>query len=342
MVTQSKQTWSHLLSSYTYDDIGMVPRKPSTISSRSNVDTSTKFLGIQLQLPLVVAPMSTLVDRTMAYMIYLEGCRVCLPRSCSNLYEPGVDKFNDPTWAIPSIGLSNGLNNELIHFWYGSMGCRHILVDVANGFNVNVYNFCNDLKTKYPDLKIIAGNVASEEGYEYLNRVTDAVRVGVGNGSCCRTSVATGVGLGQATAVRRIASAKQNLHIKPAEIIADGGIKTSGDLCKALALGADIVMTGSIFTKCKEAPMDIYAGEASSFVKSKAGYIEGEEFRIDKTNKSVVDVIKEYKEGLQSSMSYMGVSKIEYFKYLHDDNFVKLSNAAKAERSAHYALQFQS
>lgn len=335
-----EQTWSQLLSSYTYDDIGLVPRIPATVDSRSQIDTSIEFLDLKLDIPLIVAPMSTVVGWEFAIAARNAGIIVCIPRkNAYNVYKFTVEHTNNPSIAIPSIGIQDVYDDTIAKFI--DLGTEHILLDVANGFHTNVLKACIHLEQRFPYLNILTGNVASEEGYEYLEKVS-AIRVGIGPGAACTTSIKTGVGLGQATAVRRVATRSlQLLYYRDCDevpyIIADGGIKKPGDMCKAIALGADLVMAGAIFAGCQEASNPgTYAGEASAYNRSTTDYIEGAEFKVNLSNKSVEDIVNDYKQGLQSSMAYMGANNLQEFTYLDDNCFVKLSNAAKAERSAHY------
>ena len=190
------------------------------------------------------------------------------------------------------------------------------------------------------NLKIIAGNVASYETTKFLMGLNvDAIRVGIGNGAMCSTSVKSGVGIGQVDAIIRALKAKEDAK-SDVKIIADGGISTPGAMCKAIALGCDAVMFGRVLAGTEEAPGDVmkydnqrwkkYCGSASFAVKQEnKNYIEGEESLVP--YKGIVSkIIKEYKEGLQSSMSYLNSLSIS--EYQKKTTFVRLTSHSFQER----------
>lgn len=160
----------------------------------------------------------------------------------------------------------------------------------------------------------------------------------------CSTSLATGIGIGQASLIREIAEFKMNVNMPCPEIIADGGIKTAADIVKAIALGADVVMIGNLFAGTDEAPGSIlihegkkykhFAGQASMHVKGSNTFVEGADILVP-YKKSVKDVWKALEDGIRSGMAYMNCKTIEELKYLPDECFVLLGDAAKAERNIH-------
>jgi IMP dehydrogenase len=134
-------------------------------------------------------------------------------------------------------------------------GCDVIVVDTAHGHSVGVQEAVRATRKSFPDVQLIAGNVATAEGYTALVRAgADCVKVGIGPGSICTTRVVAGVGVPQVTAIADCARAAEKLG-KP--IISDGGIKYSGDVAKALASGAHTVMIGSLFAGTDEAPGEV-------------------------------------------------------------------------------------
>jgi IMP dehydrogenase len=142
-------------------------------------------------------------------------------------------------------------------------GADIIVVDTAHGHSFRVKETVEDIKKSYPDCVVIAGNVATGEGTEYLARAgVDAVKVGVGPGSICTTRVVAGVGVPQLTAIMECKRVAKK-HGVP--IIADGGVKYSGDIAKALAAGAETVMIGGLFAGTDESPGDLFLYQGRSY-----------------------------------------------------------------------------
>lgn len=329
-----------MLESLTYSDIALVPRYLSSTASRDQINLSTKFLGHDLRLPILSAPMKTVTGVEMAQILHKLGCLPVLARS--NL-EADLDKFANSKPAKPavSIGLKDIDSFQLLRF----QGVTTFCIDVANGFNTNVgdaVKYMRETDMSNLPLYIIAGNVGSVEGYNYLSECgVDAVRVGIGAGAMCSTSIATGIGMGQVTLIKEINDYRNQLSKVGPALIADGGIKEPGDVCKALALGADVVMVGTILAGTTESPGHIielngskyktHAGEASKHTKGNDRYVEGASTLI-KYKGSVEPIIKSLEDGLRSSMSYMGCETLKEFRHLESDCFVRLSNNARLER----------
>lgn len=310
--------------SYTYDDIGLVPTFFSSIESRDHVDPSTNFFDREISLPILTAPMSSVVDKnTQDAFGKIKGLCI-LPRGVS-LTRPHIKSYS-----------TKQVLDEYI------VDQDAICIDTANGFNIITSNTIKRIRKSHPDIKIIAGNVGSVEGYLYLCDLgVDAVRVGVGNGQVCVTSEKTAIGSGQASLIREIAIAREQYGPNCATIIADGGIKGSADIVKAIALGADIVMAGRIFAGCEESPGQVivhegkkykqYAGEASFAVKRSKKYVEGGEKLVPYSGK-LEKTWYQLEDGIRSGMSYMNAMSIKDLKFLPDECFRLLSHSAKIER----------
>lgn len=305
---------------YGFQSIGLVPTGPSAINSRDEIDTSVDFLGYDLSLPIIVAPMNTVVSEEFAVELERLGGVACLPRDFD--FHPKV-YHHVPSYSLKSDSVCwSGIN-------------KIICIDVANGFNENVGNEIRRLKSDNSDLRIITGNVSSIEGYTYLAKAgVDAVRVGIGTGEQCITSQVTGVATGQASLIRDIATYKRSYSPTAGfsqwpKIIADGGVHTPGDLSKALALGADIVMMGSYFGGCSEAAGPIIkfnerlykqmAGQASKAIKHSNRHIEGRDTLVPFSGK-LEEVWVKLGHGLRSSMSYMNCETIDEFRFLPEEN----------------------
>ena len=227
-----------------------------------------------------------------------------------------------------------------------------IVIDTAHGHSANVLRVVKMVREKYPDLAIIAGNVATGEATEALIQAgVDAVKVGIGPGSICTTRVVAGIGVPQITAIMDCYAVAKKYGIP---IIADGGIKYSGDMTKAIAAGANVCMMGSIFAGCDESPgtFELYQGRKYKVYRgmgsisamengSKDRYFqtdakklvpEGVEGRVAYKG-SVEDTVFQLMGGLRSGMGYCGAENIEKLKTT--GRFIKISAASLKESHPH-------
>lgn len=227
-----------------------------------------------------------------------------------------------------------------------------IVVDSAHGHSKNILEAVKKIKTAYPDLQVIAGNIATGEATKALIEAgADAVKVGIGPGSICTTRVVAGIGVPQVSAIMDCYAVAKDYNIP---IIADGGIKYSGDMTKALAAGANVCMMGSLFAGCDEAPgtFELYQGRKYKVYRgmgsiaamengSKDRYFqenakklvpEGVEGRVAYKG-SVEDTVFQMIGGIRSGMGYCGCPTIEDLK--KNGRFVKISAAALRESHPH-------
>ena len=227
-----------------------------------------------------------------------------------------------------------------------------VVLDSAHGHSQNVINCVKMIKDKYPDLQVIAGNVATGEGTRALIEAgADAVKVGIGPGSICTTRIVAGIGVPQITAVMDAYEVSKEYGIP---IIADGGIKYSGDMTKALAAGGSVCMMGSIFAGCDEAPgeFEIYQGRKYKVYRgmgsiaamengSKDRYFqenakklvpEGVEGRVAYKG-SVEDTVFELLGGIRSGMGYCGAKDLATLR--DTGRFVKITAAGLRESHPH-------
>ena len=312
-------------SSLSYQDISLVPRNLSQVSSRQEIDLSLDLTpntpSTKLRLPVLPAPMDTICSVDMCRILSENGMLGMIHR-----FQPVEKrKENFTTLKADSIDvvIAVGLDEkETIDEFY-SLGARAFIVDVANGFNTAVkptIKQIRGLKNTY----IICGNVDSEEGFKYLADLgVDAIRVGIGSGSMCTTSIMTGVGQGIVSSIQECRNIKEKIGSKSL-LIADGGIRAVGDIAKALTVGADAVMVGRMFAGTKEAEGNIlkyngklykaYRGSASYAVQQKRGknpyYIEGDETIVEYKG-GVQNILDQIDAGLRSSMSYMAANNLE-------------------------------
>lgn len=233
-------------------------------------------------------------------------------------------------------------------------GVDFIVIDAAHGHSMGVMNCLKMLKEKLPDLKVIAGNVATKEGVRALHELgADGLRIGIGAGSICTTRIVAGVGVPQFTAVLDCAEEANELGIPT---IADGGIRSSGDVVKCLAAGASAVMMGNMFAGCEESPGEVeifrnraykvYRGMGSvgamrqgssdryMQVKEKGGVIvpEGIEGRVPYKG-TLADTMKQLDGGIRSGMGYVGAGSLAELRERAE--FLKITNAALRESHPH-------
>ncbi len=227
-----------------------------------------------------------------------------------------------------------------------------VVLDSAHGHSKNIADCLRKLKAAFPDLQVIAGNIATAEAAEFLIRAgADAIKVGIGPGSICTTRVVAGIGVPQITAICDAAEVAAKYGIP---VIADGGIKYSGDLVKAIAAGADVIMMGSIFAGCEESPgeTEIYQGRQFKVYRgmgsigamnngSKDRYFqegmkklvpEGVEGRVPYKG-AVSDTIFQLLGGLRSGMGYCGTKTIPLLK--KNGRFVRITGAGLKESHPH-------
>ena len=314
--------------SLSYQDISLVPRNLSQVNSRQGIDLSLNLdsnnTRYNLRLPVLPAPMDTICSVEMCRILSQNGMIGMIHRFQPD--ETRKDNYkalkNDGLDAVIAVGLDE---REIIDEFY-SIGARAFIVDVANGFNNAVeptIKQIRDLKNTY----IICGNVDSEQGFKYLSDLgVDAIRVGIGAGSMCTTSIMTGVGQGIVSSIQECRSIKEKFG-SDSLIIADGGIRVVGDIAKAITVGADAVMVGRMLAGTKEAEGNIlkyngklykaYRGSASYAVQQKRGknpyYVEGDETIVEYKG-GVQNILDQIDAGLRSSMSYMAANNLEQLK----------------------------
>lgn len=220
-----------------FNDLLIVPKELSDINSRAHIDP---FYNDRL--PLLTAPMDTVVSVDNSHVFYKNKIGICYPR-----YHEGKNGFK--SYSISEI-------TEL--YQKNLLGRGYYLIDVANGHMDSVINITAAIKKQNPFITLMVGNIANPKTYKLLSEAgADYIRVGIGNGGGCLTTQNTGVGYPMASLIRECYEI--SLSIKnPAYIVADGGMQTYSDIIKALALGADFVMLGSILNKSLESAGNNY------------------------------------------------------------------------------------
>lgn len=235
----------------TFDDVLLLPGY--TDFTRSEIDLSARLTKtLKLPLPLVSAPMDTVTEAKLAIALAQAGGIGIIHRSFP------VDKQANEVAKVKSkkllvgaaIGTLDGYQERVSALV--KAGVDVVVIDSAHGRTKFVINALKNLKKTYPKLQVIAGNIATAEGAADLIKAgADGLRVGMGPGSICTTRIISGMGVPQITAILETAKVAQKAKVP---VIADGGIKYSGDIVKALAAGASTVMLGSMFAGTSEAP----------------------------------------------------------------------------------------
>ena len=341
----------------TYDDIQLVPSY-SEIASRKNVNLKTNITErYEICIPFIAAPMDTVCEAEMYKALLEVGAVGCIHRFMSieeqaKQIKDIVSSINDES-VNTEIWYKNDIQNIPIIAAIGANGdyleraaelfkegVNIILIDVAHGHHINVKNAIIELRKILPFyVDIIAGNIATKEAAEDLQEWdANGLRAGIGGGSLCTTRTRTGFGVPNVTCLDEIIS---NSKIP---VIADGGIRTSGDIAKALALGSSCVMLGSLLAGTKEAPGQMiekpnglykrYRGAASLETKTVHGQeqrnVEGESTVIPFKG-GVKFIIEGLLDGVKSALSYNGADSLSNFH----PTIVRVTNAGQLKAKPH-------
>jgi IMP dehydrogenase len=351
--------------SLTYDDIQLVPQY-SNIPSRTKINLNTLVSRrYGLINPIVASPMDTVCGLDMAFKIFLLGGVGCIHRFNSieeqskivkelyhKIYGEGFGgPFEDwgvmlDTWhseishvpIMAAIGVSESDKQRAESLV--ESGCNILLIDVAHGHHENVRKMIEWCKENLDDkVDIIAGNIATKEAAQDLESWgADGLRVGIGGGSLCTTRVKTGFG------VPNVSCLEDVISVAKTPVMADGGIRSSGDISKALSLGASSVMLGSLIAGTDEAPGQIvetqkglykrYRGSASLETKVANGQqtrnVEGESTTIPYKG-GVKFIVNGLLDGVKSALSYGGASSLKEFR----PPYVVVTNSGINEAKPH-------
>jgi IMP dehydrogenase len=333
----------------SFDDVLLAPQQ-LTFSSRFNgdIDLSTQLLpNTKLKYPLISANMDTVTECKTAKMMHELGGLGIIHR-----FMPIEEHYRQirqlPDNKILCVGV--GRDDRLR---YGKEYFSAILIDVAHGHSNAVLKRVEEAKKLYPDIPIIAGNVATREGVKSLIDVgVHSIKLGVGPGSLCSTRLKTGCGFPQLTAIINAREEIEKHYVsgwKPT-LIADGGIKNSGDCIKGLAAGADALMVGNLFAGTDEAPgsvinfpgkgkMKCYRGmaslEAQESWKGRATSIEGELTYIPYKGQ-LKNIFEDLVNGMLSGMSYQDAKNLTELR--ENAEFIRITSAGYKESVPHGVL----
>lgn len=337
----------------SYDDILLVP-KYSDIESRSEVSIATSLSrDLKYELPVVSAPMDTVTEEGMVTAMSAMGGLGILHRYNTIGDQCGMVariKLQDPRIQVAAAIGATGDYLERAHELTRA-GASILCLDVAHGHHVLVKDAIASIKSILNgSIHLMAGNVATRGAFEDLaDWGADSIRVGIGGGSICSTRIQTGHGIPGFQSILDCSRAKTKRDVK---IIADGGIKTSGDMVKALAAGADFVMVGSMLAGTTESPGDSFVNINGDRVKNYRG-MASKEAQINWRGSvgshegistfipykgPVAPILDEMKRGIRSGLSYSGARNI---LELHAKaQFVTQTSSGLAESKTHIMDRF--
>lgn len=351
----------------TFDDVLLVPQYSEITPDMA--DVSTKLTNTsKMNVPFLSAAMDTVSEHKLVTALALAGGLGVIHKNMSiadqakevemvKNYEFDNEKYKrvliDKKGRL-CVGAAIGVTADMMDRVHALMdaGVDVFVLDSAHGDSKNIINAIKNLRLEYPSMELIAGNVATYEGaLDLMKAGASAVKVGMGPGSICTTRIIAGIGVPQLQAVMDCARASKEMNVP---IIADGGIKYSGDVVKALAAGANTVMLGGLFATCEEAPGDIYESNGKKYRTYRGmGSIEamakGSTDRYFQTGhkkfvaegvQGIVEVKTTVEElvfqligGLKAGMGYCGSKDIPTLQ--EKGTFIKITNNALLESHPH-------
>jgi len=337
-------------STVCFDDILLVPQH-SDIDSRQEIDLSTRLGTHKFRLPIISSPMDTVTEAKMAMQMFKHGALGIIHRyntsreQCEIVRDvaSALEETNNSNISKISaaIGTSENFLNR-IKFLH-DCGVRIFCIDVAHGHHTLVEKAIKDIRdTLDNSVTIVAGNVATGHAFEDLSKWgADAIRVGIGGGSICSTRIQTGHG------VPTLQSVFDCRDAGDADLIADGGIKTAGDIVKCLAAGADMVMLGSMLAGTAETPGDVFetndnkkykvyrgmaSPEAQIAWRGQARSLEGISTTIPFKG-SVQPILNKLEKNIKSGLSYTGARNLQELR--HKARFIRQTSSGLLESRPH-------
>ena len=332
----------------TYNDVLLEPQY-SDIKSRSEVSISSALDGpyayVPLSLPIIASPMDTISEEEMGVAMWQEGGLAVVHRY--NTIDRQIEIMDHiivlcQANAAAAIGTSGDYLERATALY--DVGTRILCVDVAHGHHILMKEALHTLRDCFGDsVHIMAGNVATLEGYnDLVDWGADSVRCNIGGGSICSTRIQTGHGVPGLHTIMECARSTR----RPVPIIADGGIRNSGDIVKALAAGADFVMLGSMLSGTDETPGDVintptgkaksYRGMASKDAqmdwRGKTASLEGISTTVP-CKGPVSDLLGELERGIRSGFSYSGARSLKELQT--KARFIRQTSSGQAESGTH-------
>jgi IMP dehydrogenase len=336
----------------TFDDVLLVPQY-SDIKSRSEVTLASELSeGIELRVPIISAPMDTVCGRLMATRLAEFGALGIVHRY--NTIETQTTIVAEASdGGLKNVGAAIGITGDYIERAAALIdaGATTLCLDVAHGDHVLMHVGAHNIIDKFGDkAHIMAGNIATYTGALALAQLgVDSIRVGIGGGSICSTRIQTGHGMPTLASVFECVQVKEKFP--DLKIVADGGIKTSGDMVKALAAGADFVMVGSLLAGTSEAPGEIvykdgekyksYRGMASKDAqmdwRGKTSSLEGVATVIPYKGQ-VFPVLSGLENGIRSGLSYSGARNLQELR--ESARFIRQTASGLAESNTHIMWRY--
>lgn len=333
----------------TFNDVLLVP-KYSEVVSRKTIDLSVDLgKNIKLGCPFISSPMDTVTETNMSVAMSNNGGMGIIHRyntieEQSSLIRDSLESGADFVGA--AIGVSGDYLERAKSLF--ESGARVLCVDVAHGHHVMMKSALRNLRDTFGDtVHIMAGNVATLEGFNDLSDWgADSVRIGIGGGSICSTRIQTGHGVPTLQSVLDCSKSD-----RPAMLVADGGIKSSGDVAKAIAAGAHLVMCGSLFAGTDESPGEIFSAsdgkkykvyrgmasvEAQKDWKGSHNSVEGISTTISHKG-SIDNIVSLMKKQLSSACSYSGALNLRDF--YQNSEFILQTQSAQLESSTHILMR---
>lgn len=328
----------------SFDDVLLVP-KHSSILSRKYIDISSILGKDKYELPILSSPMDTVTESDMVTCMSELGGLGVIHRynNIEDQVNLALESAHKGAKKIAAaIGVSGDYEERSQELYCA--GVRTLCIDIAHGHHKMMHDSIVKLRKMFGDtVSIIAGNVATREGFEFLaDAGADAIRVGVGGGSICSTRIQTGHGVPTFQSV-----VDCSMSDRSAAIIADGGIKNSGDAVKALAAGADFIMLGSVLSGTDETPGDfltdargdqrkIYRGmasrEAQRSWRNRVSSVEGVSTTVAAKGKAG-KILTDFSWGIKSGLSYSGCASLSEFR--SKSEFIIQTPAGMRESSTH-------
>ena len=296
---------------FDYDHILLLPRK-CRVESRSECDASIEFGGRRFKLPVVPSNMKTVVDESVcAWLAEHDHFYVMHRFDLDNVTFVRAMKARG-LFASISVGVKQADYAAVDQMAAEGLTPEYITIDIAHGHADTVRDMIYHIKARLPQSFVIAGNVATPEAVIDLeNWGADATKVGVGPGKVCITKLKTGFGTGG----WQLSALKWCSRVATKPIIADGGIRSHGDIAKSIRFGATMVMIGSMFAGHEESPghtvevdgelFKEYYGSASDFNKGEYRHVEGKRI-LEPIKGKLADTLTEMEQDVQSSISYAG------------------------------------
>ena len=295
-----------------YENVFLKPNY-SSVQSRSEIDTDILFCGKKFKLPVIPANMRCCIDFDTCQLLDSKHYFYIMHRFDHDIFafvrDANEALFNNVSISVGIQFKDKALINNLANH---KLRVDFVTIDVAHGHHSKVANQIKVIKDNLPKAIVIAGNVATFQGVEYLHDAgADAVKVGIGGGYACTTKDKTGFTYPMFSCVLECAKDRG------IPIIADGGVRCNGDIAKALVAGASMVMCGSIFAACSDSPAPLvkdasgrrfkqYFGSASVHNKIEKKNIEGTMKLMETDTFTYVEKLEEIKQDLQSAISYSG------------------------------------